>query len=100
LALRLAGALTVCACAALCACGNTERSDREAIIAAALRKLQAEYSRVLGAARVEATKRYGSGSLGVSVAVYAPPPKGVTAAEWQAAIKKDRVLQREFRSTK
>jgi hypothetical protein len=90
---RTGASLLVACVAALAACGGAV--DRRATIATALRKLEVEY---VHAKESAASKPRGADVLGTIVDVYAPPPKGVTRAEWQRAIKNDRKLQREFNS--
>jgi hypothetical protein len=79
-------AVAVGACGVLlAACGST----RSAAITAALRRLQAEFEQ----ARDKAGPQ-GKDILGSTTLIYAPPPRGVSAAEWQTAVPKDQALQR------
>jgi hypothetical protein len=80
-------ALAAGACGAvLAACGSTSHT---AAIDAGLRRLQAEFEQK----RPNLDMR-GKDVLGRVTLVYAAPPKGVSAAEWERAIKTDKPLQR------
>ena len=97
--LRAPAVATVCACAVMLgACGSTTtaapaaETGRKAEIESALRKLQtegeqseAELCHKLGGANVLNT---------ITLVEPGPPPKGVSATEWHAAVKQDRELQR------
>jgi hypothetical protein len=87
--LRRRSTFAVCACGALlAACGSTSHTRNAVAINAALRRLQAELEKPPPA------KLGGKDVLGHITLVYAPPPKGVSAVEWQTAIGKDRAVQR------
>jgi hypothetical protein len=84
---------------ALGACGSSAESAqrKQAVITAALQKVQTEYEQ----ARRNPPKGLNRADvLGSIVLVYAPPPKGISAAEWNTAIRNDRTLQREFNPQK
>jgi hypothetical protein len=82
------------ACAlALAACGSTAQSNRTAAINAALRGLQAEVEQGRSKFNAELRRR-GEDVLGSLMLVSGAPPKGVTRAEWEAALNKDQALQR------
>jgi hypothetical protein len=91
---RIRSAVAVVVCGALlAACGSTSHA---AAINSALRQLQAAFERP--------PRNFGIPAkdvLGHLTMAYAPPPKGVSAAEWDAAIRKDQPLQRAIaRSSK
>ncbi|MEA2216568.1 MAG: hypothetical protein QOK19_2129 [Solirubrobacteraceae bacterium] len=73
-------------------CGSSgPEAGKQARIAAALRHLENE----LRVGQQEPPwRRHGWNALGTLTLVYAPPPKGVSQAEWNTAIKHDRALQR------
>jgi hypothetical protein len=77
---------------ALAGCGSsTTDSAKQARIATALRKLEREFI----AGRKEAPHEFhGEDVLGSLTLVYSPAPRGVSEAEWNAAIQHDKRLQR------
>lgn len=89
-----ASALAVLCFMTLSACGASGPSarQREALISKGLVKLQREHE----AARRNQPKGLEHGDVLSILALYAPPPRGVSAREWNAAIRKDGPLQREF----
>lgn len=87
LAIVLAGALV------LGACGSTAQSERTATINAALRRFQAEVEKERSMLIAERRHGGSEGASESSVAIYAATPKGVTRAEWEAAVSKDKALQ-------
>jgi hypothetical protein len=84
----------------LTACGSTAQSNRSATINAALRRLQVEVERQRGKLDHELRRELGGSvdTLGTAFDVYSVPPRGIGQAEWQAAVKNDRTLQRLFAS--
>jgi len=88
------------ACAlVLGACGSTSRSKRTVALNTALRRLQAEVEQQRSKFSGELRRLGGNvDTLGSISLVYAAPPKGVSRAEWAAAVSRDVALQRAFAS--
>lgn len=89
---RSALVLGVCV-VTLCGCGSAASSDRQrkTIIASELRKLQLEVEQKT---RSLDRGKLGSELLDVQVNVRtSPPPKGIGAAEWRAAVQHDQALK-------
>jgi hypothetical protein len=90
--------LLVCACVTmLFGCGSTTSisRDKNGVIAAALLKLQAEVER----GNRDLRRKVGPNVLGTLTLVKLSPPHGVSAAEWNAAVKNDHALQRALKSS-
>jgi hypothetical protein len=85
----------VCA-VALGACGSTAESKRTAAINSALRRLQTDVEQE----RSKLTRRLAGNehTLASLLLVSVIPPKGVTSAEWEAALMKDQPLQHALAS--
>jgi hypothetical protein len=85
----VAVALALCA---LVGCGSSSStSQKQAQIAAALRKFEREFI----AGKRDAQREFPcKNELGTLTLVSAPPPRGVSEAEWNAAVKQDKRLQR------
>lgn len=86
--LRVRAVVAVGVCGALLsACGGS--TSHTAAINVALQRLQAEFE-----AQATKPKPRGTNILGSTTLIYAPPPKGVSASEWQTAVRRDQPLQR------
>jgi mono/diheme cytochrome c family protein len=83
---------------ALSGCGSSStQNGQRARIAVALRKLEREYiADQKKAARKLARESPEGETLAAATIVYAPPPRGIGQAEWNAAIKHDARLQKLF----
>ena len=94
--------LVACAAAGvlLSGCGSGASSSKAAKINAELRRVQTEVEAQQGELRRKLKREAGRrldtlGSIGL---YYIGVPKGINAAEWDAAVRKDRALQRALRA--